>query len=51
MPAASDATADRKAGVLMVNTIHQDVTFDKDMTAAVGDEIRDLARWLGLGLT
>ena len=45
-----DATADRKAGVLVVNAIHQDVTFDKAMTAAVGDEIRDLARWLGLGL-
>jgi uncharacterized protein YcaQ len=46
-----DATADRKAGALVVNAIHQDVTFDKAMTAAVGDEIRDLARWLGLGLT
>ena len=30
-----DATADRKAGVLRVNAIHQDVTFDKTMTAAV----------------
>ncbi len=46
-----DATADRKAGVLVVNAIHQDVTFDKAMTAAVGGEIRDLARWLGLGRT
>ena len=48
MPAASDATADRKAGVLMVNAIHQDVTFDKAMTAAVDQEIEDLAHWLGL---
>jgi uncharacterized protein YcaQ len=45
-----DATADRKAGVLKVNAIHQDVPFDKAMTAAVDDEIRDLARWLALGL-
>jgi uncharacterized protein len=45
-----DATADRKAGALKVNAIHQDVPFDKAMTAAVDDEIRDLARWLGLAL-
>jgi len=43
-----DATADRKAGVLHVNAIHQDVTFDKAMTAAVDQEIEDLAYWLGL---
>jgi uncharacterized protein YcaQ len=43
-----DATADRKAGVLQVNAIHQDVTFDKAMTAAVDQEIEDLAHWLGL---
>jgi uncharacterized protein YcaQ len=43
-----DATADRKAGVLRVNAIHQDVPFGKTMTAAVADEIEDLARWLGL---
>ena len=43
-----DATADRKAGVLQVNAIHQDVTFGKAMTAAVDQEIEDLARWLGL---
>ena len=36
-----DATADR-------NTIHQDVTFDKAMTAAVDHQIKDLAHWLGL---
>ena len=46
-----DATADRKAGVLRVNAIHQDVPFDRTMTAAVEGEIRDLARWLELDLT
>ena len=45
-----DAAADRSAGVLRVNAIHQDVPFSKAMTAAVDDEIRDLARWLGLDL-
>jgi len=45
-----DATADRKAGVLVVNAIHQDVAFTKTMTAAVHREIKDLARWLALDL-
>ena len=45
-----DAAADRKAGVLRVNAIHQDVDFDKATTTAVHDEIEDLARWLGLEL-
>ena len=45
-----DATADRKAGVLVVNAIHQDVDFTKAMTAAVHREIKDLARWLELDL-
>jgi uncharacterized protein YcaQ len=45
-----DATADRAAGVLRVDAIHQDVTFTKAMTAAVGKEIEDLARWLHLDL-
>jgi uncharacterized protein YcaQ len=45
-----DATADRKAGVLRVAAIHQDVVFTKTMTAAVGREIKDLARWLELDL-
>jgi uncharacterized protein len=44
-----DATADRAAGVLRVNAIHQDVAFDRTMTAAVEQEIDDLAYWLGLG--
>jgi uncharacterized protein len=43
-----DATADRTAGVLRVNAVHQDVAFDAAMAAAVGREIEDLAAWLGL---
>jgi uncharacterized protein len=46
-----DATADREAGVLRVNAIHQDEPFDRAMTAAVQSEIEDLARWLELDLT
>ncbi len=46
-----DATADRKAGVLRVGAIHQDVAFTKTMTAAVDREIKDLAHWLELHLT
>ena len=43
-----DATADRKAGLLVVNAIHEDVRFTRSMTAAVLAEIEDLAGWLGL---
>jgi uncharacterized protein YcaQ len=43
-----DATADRKASVLRVNAIHEDVGFSKVMTTAVCKEIADLAAWLGL---
>jgi uncharacterized protein YcaQ len=46
-----DATADRKAGVLRVDAIHQDVPFDKATAAAVDSEIKDLAYWLELDLT
>jgi uncharacterized protein YcaQ len=45
-----DATADRAAGVLRVNAIHQDVSFTKAATAAIGDEVEDLVRWLKLDL-
>jgi uncharacterized protein len=45
-----DATADRDAGVLRVDAVHQDGPFDRPMTAAVDAEIEDLARWLGLVL-
>jgi uncharacterized protein len=40
-----DAKADRSAGVLVVNAIHQDVPFTPDMTEAVNQEIADLATW------
>ncbi len=43
-----DAIADRKAGVLRVNAIHEDVSFSQAMTTAVRKEITDLAAWLGL---
>ncbi len=45
-----DATADRKAGVLRVSAVHQDVPFGRAMSAAVDSEIEDLAHWLGLDL-
>jgi uncharacterized protein YcaQ len=45
-----DATADRKAGVLRVDAIHEDVPFTKAMTSAVRREIDDLASWLKLAL-
>jgi hypothetical protein len=44
----ADLTADRKAGVLRVNAVHQDVRFTKAMTDAVRAEIADLATWLQL---
>ncbi|HEX6451316.1 MAG TPA: crosslink repair DNA glycosylase YcaQ family protein [Trebonia sp.] len=43
-----DAKADRKAGVLVVNAVHEDVPFTTEMTAAVDEEIASLAAWLGL---
>ena len=43
-----DAAADRKASVLRVNAIHEDVSFSPAMTKAVRKEIAGLARWLGL---
>ncbi len=45
-----DAAADRKAGVLRVNAIHEDEPFDPEVQAAVYREIRDLGGWLGLEL-
>ena len=44
-----DATADRKASVLQVHAIHEDVKFTRPMTKAVQAELEDLASWLGLG--
>ena len=46
-----DATADRTAGVLRVDAIHQDLPFDRTMSAAVDREVKDLAQWLDLDLT
>lgn len=44
-----DATADRKASVLRVHAIHEDVTFTRAITDGVQAELHDLAAWLGLG--
>src|SRR5207237_2752169 len=44
-----DATADRKASVLRVNAIHEDVKHTRVMTRAVHAELEDLASCLGLG--
>ena len=43
-----DAAADRKASVLRVNAIHQEVPFTSAMTRAIRAEIESLAAWLGL---
>jgi hypothetical protein len=43
-----DAKADRKASVLRVNAIHEDVKFTRAMNKAVQSELEDLASWLGL---
>jgi len=45
-----DATADRKAGRLYVDAVHEDVPFTAVMTRAVDTEIVALADWLGLAL-
>jgi uncharacterized protein YcaQ len=44
-----DAAADRRASVLRVNAIHEDVRFTRAMTKGVQDQLEDLAAWLGLG--
>jgi uncharacterized protein YcaQ len=43
-----DAAADRKASVLRVNAIHEDVPFSTAIRDAVDAEIASLATWLGL---
>jgi uncharacterized protein YcaQ len=43
-----DAAADRKASVLRVNAIHEDVSFSPAMAKSVRKEIEDLAAWLEL---
>jgi uncharacterized protein YcaQ len=45
-----DATADRRAGRLFVDAVHEDVPFTKAMAKAVDTEITALAGWLGLRL-
>ena len=44
-----DATADRKASVLRVHAIHEDVKLTRTVRKAVQAELVDLASWLGLG--
>jgi uncharacterized protein YcaQ len=46
-----DAAADRKAGLLRVNAVHEDVPFTPATAAAVRRELEDLAQWLALDLT
>ena len=43
-----DATADRKASVLRVNAIHEDMKFTRAMAKDVRVELDALAAWLGL---
>ena len=43
-----DATADRKAGELRVDAVHEDEPFGPAIRDAVEAEIADLATWLGL---
>ena len=43
-----DATADRKAGVLRVNAIHEDVKFTRALMTGVQAELGELAAWLAL---
>src|SRR5204863_9895968 len=43
-----DAAADRKASVLRVNAIHEDVKFTRGMAKVVQAELADLASWLEL---
>jgi uncharacterized protein YcaQ len=45
-----DATADREAGLLRVDAVHEDGEWSAAQRTAVDREIRDLARFLGLEL-
>jgi len=45
-----DASADRKAGVLRINAIHEDLPFTGAAAATVHSEIESLAQWLDLDL-
>jgi uncharacterized protein YcaQ len=46
-----DAKADRKAGTLTINALHEDVRLNRAMRADVETEIESLAAWLGLMIT
>jgi hypothetical protein len=46
-----DAAADRKAGVLRVNAIHEDVELTRAVAKAVDSELQELAGWLGLAIS
>lgn len=46
-----DAVVDRKAGLLTVNAIHEDVPFTRAMTDDVRAEVTRLADWLGVTVT
>jgi uncharacterized protein YcaQ len=43
-----DAKADRKAGALVINALHEDVRLTEAMRADIDAEIDSLASWLGL---
>jgi uncharacterized protein YcaQ len=43
-----DAIADRKASVLRVNAIHEDIAFTRRTSKAVQAELESLAQWIGL---
>lgn len=43
-----DATADRAAGVLFVDAIHEDIPFTKAIRSSVDAELESLRAWLGL---
>ena len=43
-----DAIVDKKARVLQVNAIHEDVRFTRAITKAVHAEIEALATWLSV---
>ena len=43
-----DATADREAGRLFVDAVHEDGRWTKAMRGAIEAELEDLAAWLGL---
>ena len=45
-----DATADRAAGVLRVDAVHEDGDWPAAIRTGVDRELRDLARWLDLDL-